>query len=1102
MIRSVRNLSICALLLLLTGVSAWAQATAQLSGTVRDDSGGVLPGVTVTATQTDTGAVRTAVTSETGTYVLSNLPLGPYRLEAMLQGFRTYAQTGIVLQVGASPVINVVLGVGELAETVTVEAATPLVDVQSAGISEVVENERIVELPLNGRNAAMLVLMVGAAVNTGDVSGQRNRADSVAISVAGGLRTGVAYVLDGAMHNDPYDNTNMPFPFPDALQEFSVATGGLSAQNGMHSGASVNAVTKSGTNSLHGNLFEFLRDHRFNATDAFALRGDDGKKASDGLVRNQFGGTMGGPVIRDKLFFFGAYQGTIQRQTPASYVGFVPTAAMLAGDFTALASPACNAGRQVALRAPFVNNQINPALFSQAAVKVAQHLPVSTDPCGEIRYRVPLDNNDSQAVVRVDHQWSANHSIFGRYIDTFERRLPTLSRTGNILTVRREFGANKRARARSIAFGDTQVFGSNTVNAFRVTVNRTSNRLNDPPDEFFDAADIGVKLHSYVPGVIGLAVSNAFTISGGNSVKVRIDNEAYQVANDLSVVRGRHQMSFGGNMSYWTVDSEDNARAAGDFNFNGQATGLPLADFMTGQTSLVRHGAPGVLLMNQLYMGLYAQDTWRTTDRVTLNAGLRWEPFFGQNIENGAISNFVLDNFRQGVRTTRFQNAPPGLIYPGDPGFPDGKAGMNKQWRNFSPRAGVAWDVTGDGRTAVRSSYGMNYDFPSAVYLYIAASASPFANRVELSAVPFEDPYRNVPGGDTHPLSSTPPFDAQFPAFGAYGVMDPGINSARVQSWNVTIERQLGAAWQVSASYLGNYADRLWGQVHVNPGNFMGLGPCTIHGQSYPSCTVTGNVDRRRTLYLENPVAGQWLGPVVRYADVGTQNYRGLKLSFRRRDDNGLSLSGNYTISRCEADTEVSGSFGQFANGYLDPNNPSFDRGNCSQSRTHIGNITLGAQSPRFANAALRALASDWRISGIINATSGSWLTVTTGRDIAGTGIAAQRVDQVLDNVYGDKSLNNYLNAAAFAYPAAGTLGNHRNFSVEGPGFWTVNLALSRLVTVATQQTLELRVEVFNLLNNFNWGNPATNLDAGTFGRITTQTGEPRIMQFGIKYGF
>jgi hypothetical protein len=396
----------------------------------------------------------------------------------------------------------------------------------------------------------------------------------------------------------------------------------------------------------------------------------------------------------------------------------------------------------------------------------------------------------------------------------------------------------------------------------------------------------------------------------------------------------------------------------------------------------------------------------------------------------------------------------------------------------------------------------MTFDFPSSVFMYIAASASPFANRVELSAVPFEDPYRNVPGGDTHPLAPNPPFNAQFPAFGAYGVMDPDINSTRVQQWNVTVERQLGSAMQVSASYLGSYADRLWGQVHINPGTFMGLGPCTIAGVSYPSCTVTGNVDRRRTFYLENPVLGQGLGPIVQYDDVGEQTYSGLKLSFRRRDDNGLSLSGNYTISHCEADTDVSGSFGQFTNGYTKPLDPTFDRGNCSQNRRQIGNLSLGAQTPQFNNAALRLLASDWRFSGIFSARSGSWLTITTGRDIAGTGIAGQRVNQVLDDPYGDKeSLLTYLNPAAFAYQAAGEYGNSKANAFEGPGFWTTDLAITRLVSVATH-SLELRVEVFNLFNNFNWGNPNTSLDAGTFGRITTQSGDPRIMQFGLKYGF
>ena len=340
--------------------AAWAQATAQMSGRVSDESGAVLPGVTVTATQTDTGFARTVVTDESGGYVMPNLPTGPYRLEASLQGFRTYVQTGIVLQVAAAPSINAVLAVGNLEENVSVEAAAPLVDVQSAGIGEVVENERILELPLQGRQVTDLIVLAGGAVQTQTAS-NRAMQGGVGVSVAGGQSFGVAYLLDGAMHNNPQDNLNLPLPFPDALQEFSVATGGLSAQNGMHSGASVSAVTKSGTNVLHGNVFEFLRDKRFNATDPFAQLGPDGKRRDDGLQRNQFGGTLGGPIARDRLFFFGGYQGTVVRQTPSANIVRVPTAAMMAGDFTTFASPACNAGRQIALRAPFVNNRIDPA---------------------------------------------------------------------------------------------------------------------------------------------------------------------------------------------------------------------------------------------------------------------------------------------------------------------------------------------------------------------------------------------------------------------------------------------------------------------------------------------------------------------------------------------------------------------------------------------------------------------------------------------------------------------------------------------------------------------------------------------------------------------
>jgi hypothetical protein len=312
---------------------------------------------------------------------------------------------------------------------------------------------------------------------------------TVAISVAGGLRVGVAYLLDGAMHNNTYDNQNLPLPFPDALQEFSVATGGLSADNGMHAVASVNAVTKSGTNRFAGNGFEFLRDKKFNAKNAFAAIGPDGKRSDDALRRNQFGGTLGGPIINDKLFFFGGYQATRTIERPSANIAFTPTAAMIAGDFTALASPACNGGRQITLGAPFVGNRVTAAQLSPAALKIVNsgYLPISPDPCGRITFTSPLDRNDYQIVSRADYQASTNHSIFGRYMQTFEFRLPSLAETHNALTVGQAFGTNRRARAHSLAFGDTMIFGATTVNAFRVTWNSTAVRMNDPADEFFDA---------------------------------------------------------------------------------------------------------------------------------------------------------------------------------------------------------------------------------------------------------------------------------------------------------------------------------------------------------------------------------------------------------------------------------------------------------------------------------------------------------------------------------------------------------------------------------------------------------------------------------------
>src|SRR5687767_5849904 len=445
-----------AIVLLATAiVQGQAGSTAQITGTVRDQSGGVLPGVDVTVTQTETGFTRSAVTDENGNYTLTSLPIGPYRLQASLSGFRTYQQTGIVLQVGSNPVINVPLAIGALTETVSVEAAAPLVETRSSSIGTVIENERVEELPLNGRNPVELIQLAGAAVPQGTAS-SRSMQGGQGIAVAGGQSFGVAYLLDGAMHNNPYDNLNLPLPFPDAMQEFRVETSAQNAQNGFHSGASVNIATKSGTNLFHGDLFEFTRNHRFNATSPFAaVDPATGKRRSDGLKRNQFGGTLGGPIKTDRMFFFGAYQGTNTDEAPADLITFVPTAAMLAGDFTAFASAACNTQGARTLGAPFANNRVAPSQLSPAAVRIAQQLPSTTDPCGRLTYSRQTKPRELQAIGKVDFQLSQDHSIFGRYMaTTYKYDPPFAAQPDNILVT--TLGGRDNL-AQSFALGDTMV---------------------------------------------------------------------------------------------------------------------------------------------------------------------------------------------------------------------------------------------------------------------------------------------------------------------------------------------------------------------------------------------------------------------------------------------------------------------------------------------------------------------------------------------------------------------------------------------------------------------------------------------------------------------
>ena len=1105
--RLVRSFVIAAVAVVLSCASAWAQATAGISGTVRDQSGGVLPGATITVTQADTGLVRTSVSNETGSYSLPNLPLGPYRLEATLSGFRTFAQTGIVLQVNANPVVNLVLAVGELAEAVQVTASAMLVDTRTAGVGTVVESQRIVELPLNARQVTQLITLSGLAVQNAS-SPAFSMNTGVRISVAGGNDFGVSYSLDGAPHLNNFDGTGMHLPFPDALQEFRLTTGAQEAGGSIRAGASVSAVTKSGTNVLHGGAFEFLRDSRFNEPDFLSGR-------NDGLKRNQFGGTLGGPIAKDRLFFFAGLQTTTTRQNPLDQQAFVPTAAMMTGDFTAFASPACNGGRQIALGAPFVNNQIAPGLISPAALNISRRLPTPIDQCGKVFWGTPVHQNESQIPIRVDFQASQQHSFVARYMLTTDNRTIPFEAAGNNVLVTNLPGSDDRAH--NITLGHTWVISPSMVNSFRVLGNDVF--ANKPGPQFFGPRDVGINAYSYVPGYIRLIVNNAFNVGSGSfssNTYTKIQNAG--ASNDLTVVKGSHQFGFGGHYLWTKSDSVANAWSVGGYTFTGTFTGNAMADFFAGRIGQHRQASENPVKVTQPVAGAYVQDTWKL-NRVTLNYGVVWNPFMAMNFYEADVYNFSLDGFKKGIRSTAVKNAPPGFSYPGDAGF-EGTSGVKSHINEWDPRVGVAWDVNGDGRTAVRAGAGMGHDYIQQQVHLNTSSVSPFRLTVNLPpGSSLDNPWATYPGGNPFPYRYDPS-NPSFPVYTSFLPLPADLKPTTQYSWDASVQHQITPQWFASATYLGTKIVNQLQAEEQNPAVNLGFGPCTLYDatiggeRAYPVCTVATNRDQRRALNLANRSVA--LGYVTEYSDVGYQGYNGMLLSSRLDLSRSLNLNANYTLSKCEGVPNVAAVLNVGANHIHQPyqNNGStditLDEGPCPGDRRHLFNLTSVFRSPDF-DGVLGVIASNWTASTVLQVRSGGPVNVVAGGDPALNGFTdnapTQRPNVVPGaNPYGDRDgLTGYYNIAAFSQPAAGTLGDASLNMLRGPGFWQWDQSFVRGFNLSEGHRIELRAEAINLVNHFNRGNPGATLNnPATFGRITSLAvgATPRIWQFAVKYAF
>jgi hypothetical protein len=1134
-------------------VAVWAQ-TAEINGTVRDATGAAIPGASVKATQTATGVVRTTASGADGGYVLPNLPVGPYLLEVAKEGFSKYVQTGIVLQVDTTPTIDVSMRVGGVNEQVTVEADAAQVETRTTSIGQVVDSQRVLEMPLNGREVHELIFLAGMAnyPGTASLNTVRNY-PTVVVSVAGGAPDSVSYSLDGVIHQDPYNNLSLPLPFPDALQEFKVETSAIPAQYGYHSTATVNAVTKSGTNEFHGDLFEFLRNRDLNANDFFNNSARP-YKPRDTLKRNQFGGTIGGPIRKDKLFFFGGYQRTSLRSDGTAATAFIPTPDTLLGDFTTLASAACNNGSAKTLPASlgFTNNQIPPSLLDPVAVNILKTIPASADPCGRTNYSQISNSDEDLVAAKVDYTINTRQSLYGRFYAAKLNNSSTYDGK-NPLSIA-SYGINDLDYG--LVLGHTFVISPALVNSVRIAANRTN--IVKIPDQYKSFADLGANATPAGGENIAVTTTSAFTIGGGAAAPGKSHNgPLWTLGDDFNWVKGSHQITFGGSiyhqqLNYW---SGGGVNATGLATFDGSVTGLPMADFMLGRFVSWSQGTLYGFYSRQFYQSLYIQDSWKITPRLTANYGVRWEPYTAvyQSRKEQDL-HFDQALFNQNVHSAYYQNAPAGLVFSGDPQYACGNYFNCPKWDKFFPRVGLAWDPKGDGKMVIRAAYGMFGDRMSMLSLSQEQFGAPFGNQVGATGGTLANPWSNYPGlagGASQPGQNPIPIllarsgfgyaapDIPFPTFGTY-VFSPlnNFHPTYVNQWNLSIQKQLGQNWLLTANYLGTSTIHLVSGENLNASvlvpNTAGTPLGTCPKGVVVGCNSTTNANQRRPLYLQNPAAGQFYSGVGIADDGGTATYEGLYLSAQKRLGHGVTVLANYTWSHCISDPWNQNP----TNGGVAPPNARRQwRSNCIGSDLRqLFTLNAVATTPKFSGRALRLLASDWQIAPILTIKSAQLFSVLAGPDQALSTVPGQPANLLSTNPYAaNQNVDHWLDKTAFGggcpipptpQPPGcipfGTYGNLGLNNLKGPGVFQLNMSLSRIFPITEHKAFQLRAEAFNLPNHLNPFTPGISPISGTLfggqqnqnapnlGQITYDIsgnngllpGDYRVIQFALKFVF
>ena len=868
---------------ILVPVAAMAQVTAaSLSGSVTDPTGAALAGATVTVVNTGTGVTQTATTTDAGTFTMTTLPPGTYRATVTASGFTTKVQEGLQLSVSQAATLNTSLTVGSDTQNISVDANSgPMINQSTAEISSLVDEHAIKELPLNGRDPSSLVLLAPGVTNVLHASGVLQATNSfpteTGASANGGRQGSTYYLLDGVQNMDTYLLLAAPFPNADATQEFRVITNNFDARYGFAPGAVVSIQTKSGSNRFHGGAFEFLRNSALNAGNYFSHKVDP-------LRRNQFGGYLGGPLKKNKLFFFANYQQTLASTTAATNVTDAPTAAMLTGDFSAV---------PFALHGPFTTlngkpNQVNPALLSPAALAFAQQLPLGQVPStGQVTFVGAAQRYSyKEATGRLDWNLSNSHRLTARsFLDFLDQ--PALGVPGNILTN----VIGQRGRIYNELVSDTWTIDAKSVNTLSgawlqndfYTAAPVLNRDGSPfcLSQIISVSDpAGV---CYIEG--GVYVAGGFT--QGYSSPNTEDRRTWTINDDYSRVMGQHTLTFGGNALHQYANEVSAYPANPQVNFNGQYTGFGLADFLLGNAQSYGQGAGEVQNVTGTLLGIYAQDAWRVRPNITLTAGLRWEPNLPPAVANGRGSAFI-----PGEHSTRYPNAPTGMVFPGDPGVDNTL--MPHDYSQVAPRIGIAWQPRSLPNTAIRGAFGMFFA-PLEYSLYNhTADISPFSPTYSFAGtatqpIPFAAPWTSPQSG-TNGVNPFPPFAsaAQNPTATATFPTGPGavnistvfsrdFKLATTQSWNASIEQQFPHGFAMHLAYVGSQSYHLQYPLDLNPGIYN------------PNPALSG----ARSKYTA-------FSRIQENESAGTASYNSLQVGLEKRLSHTLQFQSNFTWARTQ----------------------------------------------------------------------------------------------------------------------------------------------------------------------------------------------------------